>query len=129
MSEKEIKFTEKKVDSSWKDQVSREKGNAPVSQPIAQPTAASARASGPLSKTSKPFVNLLSSLGYQAMFHLGEISNPETQQPEVNLEAAKEIIDLLSSIKEKSEGNLSPEESEIFRTLLPELQLKFSQKA
>ena len=125
MSEnKEIKFTEKKVDESWKDQVNREKGTVGPSNrgnaPQKPPNAA---------KTSKPFVNLLSSLGYQAMLHLGEIPNPETRQPEVNLEAAREIIDLLASIKEKTEGNLSPEEAEVFQGLLPELQLKFSQRA
>jgi hypothetical protein len=125
MSDKEIKFTEKKVDDSWKDQVTREKGNAP--EPRSVPAESSAKKTA--AKTLKPFVSLLSSLGYQAMFHLGEIPNPDTQQPEINLEAAKEIIDLLLSLKEKTEGNLSPEEAEIFRTLLPELQLKFSQRA
>jgi hypothetical protein len=121
MSDKEIKFTEKKVDDSWKDQVNREKGaSAPRGSEARKPTAA---------KTSKPFISLLSSLGYQAMFALGEIPNPETQQPEVNLEAAREIIDLLTAIKEKTEGHLSPEEMDVFQTLLPELQLKFTQKA
>jgi hypothetical protein len=126
MSDKEIKFTEKKVDESWKDQVNREKGTVgprPRTQDN-EPEKPNA-----VSKTSKPFVNLISSLGYQAMFHLGEIPNPDTQQPEVNLEAAKEIIDLLTAVKEKTEGNLSPEESEMLKGLLPELQLKFSQRA
>ena len=123
MSEKEIKFTEKKVDDSWKDQVNKEKG---VVQPAQAPSEPPRKNSA---KTLKPFVSLLSSLGYQAMFHVGEIPNPETQQPEINLEAAKEIIDLLLALKEKTEGNLSPEESEVFRTLLPELQMKFSQRA
>ena len=63
------------------------------------------------------------------MFHLGEIADPQTGQAEVNLEAAKEAIDLLSAIKEKSVNNLSAEEAEIFQQILPELQIKFSQKA
>ena len=61
------------------------------------------------------------------MMHLGEIPNPETQKREVNLEAAREIIDLLGQLKEKSQGNLSAEEMDFFNSLLPELQLKFSQ--
>lgn len=123
MSDKEIKFTEKKVDDSWKDQVSRDKGAVPPPPP----PSSSPKPSAP-KQTSKPFMNLLSSLGYQAMFHLGEIVNPETQQAEINLEAAKEIIDLLTAVKEKTAGNLSPEEQHVFQTLLPEIQLKFSQK-
>ena len=124
MNDIEIKFTEKKVDEGWKDQVNREKGAA------APPAGESAPQKSPAAaKTSKPFLNLLSSLSYQAMFHLGEIPNPETQQPELNLEAAREIIDLLLALKEKTAGNLSPEEAEVFQTLLPELQIKFSRKA
>lgn len=123
MSDKEIKFTEKKVDESWKDQVNREKGAT------SRPSEGAPQKSPAAAKTSKPFSNLLSSLSYQAMFHLGEIPNPETQQPELNLEAAREIIDLLTALKEKTAGHLSPEEADVFQTLLPELQMKFSQKA
>ena len=124
MSDKEIKFSEKKVDDSWKEQVTREKGTADSKLKENSPRKSTANTT-----VSKPFLNLLSSLGYQAMFHLGEIPNPETQQPEINLEAAREVIDLLLAIKAKSEGNLSPEEAEVFQKLLPELQLKFSQRA
>ncbi len=124
MDDKEIKFTEKKVDDSWKEQVTREKGAAD-----SRPKESSPRKSAAAAETSKPFLNLLSSLGYQAMFHLGEIPNPETHQPEINLEAAREVIDLLLAVKAKTEGNLSPEEAEVFQNLLPELQLKFSQRA
>ncbi len=119
--EKEIRFTEKKVDESWKEQTSRDKEiSAKSRQPeTRKPVAA---------KTSKPFLNLLTSLGIQAMMHLGEIPSPDTRLKEPNLEAAREIIDLLLAIKEKTEGNLSPEEKEVLESLIPELQMKFSQK-
>ena len=118
--DKEIRFTQKKVDESWKDQIVMEK----TAQSPAQPAV-----SKPKPVSSKSFVNLMTSLGYQAMMHLGEIPSPDTNQTEVSLPAAKEIIELLIALKQKTEGNLSPEEAKVLESLIPELQLKFAQKA
>ncbi len=105
----EIRFTKKKVDESWKDQVGKEKDNTP---PPGTPS------SKPKAVTSKSFVNLISSLGYQAMMNLDQ----------GNMAEAKEIIDLLMAVQTKSAGNLSEEETQLFETLLPELQMKFAGK-
>jgi len=59
--------------------------------------------------------------------HLGEIPDPMTQQREVNTDAAKETIDLLAMLRDKTQGNLSDEEKKILETLLAQLQIKFSQ--
>jgi len=64
-----------------------------------------------------------------ALLHLGEA---ETQAPgtaEVNLPAARELIDILGMLHEKTAGNLSPEESHLLDTLLYELRMDFAQKA
>lgn len=119
--EKDIRFTEKKVDESWKEQTTRDKDVFAKTHP--QET----RKPSP-SKTLKSFLNLLTSLGIQAMMHLGEIPSPDTQLKEPNLEAAREIIELLLAIREKTEGNLSSEEKEVLESLIPELQMKFAQK-
>lgn len=123
--DKDIKFTEKRVDDSWKEQVSKDKQQAPAPAPA---VSAENSSKPNTSKTSKPFMNLLTSLGLQALMSLGEIPHPETQTAELNLEAAKEIIDLLSAIKQKTSGSLSSEEDEYLSHVLPELQIKFSQK-
>ncbi len=60
--------------------------------------------------------------------HLGEIAGPDGSR-EVDLQAAKEIIDLLIAIKEKTAGNTSAQENEVFESVLPGLQLKFAEKA
>ena len=59
--------------------------------------------------------------------NLGEIPNPMTQQTELNPEGAKEAIDLLISLRDKTLGNLSKDEKEILETLVAQLQIKFSQ--
>jgi len=119
--ERDVKFASKKVDESWKAQMGRNKDVADQSKPASETTSSTSP------KTSKLFINLLTSLGFQAMMHLGEIHHPETQQKEVNIDAAREIIDLLVVMKEKSEGRVSVEEKELFNSLVPELQMKFSQ--
>lgn len=128
---KDIRFTQKKIDDSWKDQVQREQGKAaaaPASGPSGRTPQAAPPPAAEAKPTSKPYLNFITSLGLQAMMHLGEMPNPETQTAEVNLDAAREILDLLVALKEKSEGNLSREEKQFFFSFLPELQLKFAQK-
>ena len=117
--DKEIRFTEKKVDESWKEQATRERESQNPNQ---------TRGTSPRPQTSKVFVNFLTSLGFQTMVHLGEMPNPQTQQKETNLEAAREVIEFLIQLKAKTQGNLSREEEKIFTEILPELQMKFAQK-
>jgi len=62
------------------------------------------------------------------MMFLGDVENPQTHKTEVNLEGAREVIDLLGELKTKTEGNVSSEEMEIFNSLLPELQMKYSRQ-
>ena len=122
--DKDIRFTEKKVDESWKEQAESVKEKATAAQPSAKskPDAKSKPA-----ETSKTFLSLVQSLGYQALMNLGEIPNPMTQQTELNPEGAKEAIDLLIALRDKTQGNLSDEEKKILETLITQLQLKFSQ--
>ena len=117
--EKDIKFTEKKVDESWKEQAETVRAKASA-EAAASPRAKKA-------ETSKSFLNLVQSLGYQALMHLGEIPDPMTQQRELNADAAKETIDLLVALHDKTHGNLSDDEKKMLETLLTQLQIKFSQ--
>ncbi len=125
--DKDIRFTDKKVDDSWKEQAAREKG---IQQPREQKKEPARQTQSPApAETSAVYFNFVTSLSYQAMMHLGEIPNPSTRKNEVNLEAAKEIIDLLVEFKKKSQGNTSDQERDFFENVLPELQLRYAQKA
>ena len=118
----EHRFAQKKIDESWKESVAKEKE---VKQPQ-QPSSATKSAAG---KDSPAFANFLTSLIMQGLMHLGEIENPATGTKSEDLEAAKEIIDLLLLLKQKTVGKLSSNETKIFESLLPDLQMKFVQKA
>jgi hypothetical protein len=123
--DKDIRFTEKKVDESWKEQAESVKEKAAAA---AQPAAKSRPdAKSKPAETSQGFLSLVQSLGYQALMNLGEIPNPMTQQTELNPEGAKEAIDLLIALRDKTLGNLSDEEKKMLETLITQLQIKFSQ--
>ena len=126
--DKDVRYTDKRVDEGWKENMTRGKGQSVGDE--------ASKASGTRSRerkvstpvTSKSFVNLVSSLGYQAMVHLGEFPDPSGQTVQPNMDAVREMIDLLTALKEKTDGNLSGEEDRLLTNLLADLQLKFSQK-
>ena len=72
------------------------------------------------------FGTFLRSLGTSALIHLGEAAAPDgagTSPP--NLPLAQQSIDLLALLQDKTKGNLSEEESELLRSLLYDLRVKF----
>ena len=73
------------------------------------------------------FKMLIAQFGAQAMMELGEIQNPISGKSEVSLTRAKFTIDVLQLIKDKTEGNLTPEEMQYVDGVLYELRTKFVQ--
>lgn len=71
------------------------------------------------------FMGLVASLCTGAMIHMGKIADPESNQVQKNPELAKASIDLLQALKEKTRGNLSPEEEAFLSSNLSTLQLTF----
>jgi hypothetical protein len=125
--DKDIRFTEKKVDESWKEQAESVKVQAAAAKPAQGSAAGKPAPKAKPAETSKTFLSLVQSLGYQALMNLGEIPNPMTQQTELNPEGAKEAIDLLIALRDKTQGNLSDDEKKMLETLITQLQIKFSQ--
>jgi Domain of unknown function (DUF1844) len=60
-----------------------------------------------------------------AALFLGQIPNPRTGEPEVNLDLAKMFIDQLEMIQEKTRGNLTNEETAVLRNTLSNLPMAF----
>jgi hypothetical protein len=71
------------------------------------------------------FSTFVLSLSSSALMHLGEMPNAETQETDVNLPMAKQTIDILGIVQEKTRGNLSNEEDRLLTELLYDLRLKF----
>jgi hypothetical protein len=81
------------------------------------------KAEGPLPEIS--FASFIMSLGTSVFFHLGDLPHPETGVAEKNLPMAKQTIDLLGILREKTRHNLTPEEENIFDHLLYDLRMRY----
>jgi hypothetical protein len=76
------------------------------------------------------FASLLVSFATSALYHLGQVADPETGEPApVNLPVARQTIDTLEVLQEKTRGNLTPQEEELLTHLLTDLRMRFVQSA
>ncbi len=103
----------KNIDESWKGQAQKDKeelrkdGNIPP---------------------EPDFAFFVTTLALQATIFLGVIVNPATNKKEEDLTQAKFIIDTLGMLKDKTKGNLSPEESNLLENVLYELRIQYLAK-
>ena len=82
---------------------------------------------GPLAEID--FTNFILSLSTSALIQLGEIQDPFTQKVTKNLPLAQQTIDLIGMLKEKTKGNLSPEEGKIMEYVLYDLRMRYVKAA
>ena len=71
------------------------------------------------------FATFILSLSSSAILHLGLMENPYTGKTEKNLSLAKQTIDIISMLKDKTKGNLSHEEENLITHLLTDLRFKY----
>ena len=71
------------------------------------------------------FATFVVSLASSAMLYLGEVPDPTTQQSGVNLPLAKQTIDLLGVLQDKTQGNLDGEERQLLESVLSDLRVKY----
>lgn len=75
-----------------------------------------------------PFSNFIQSLVMQAYMFLGMLRDPRAPQPIFDAAGARETIDILTLLKEKTAGNLTPDEEDFFDAHLGELKLAYVQR-
>ena len=121
--EKDIRFTQKKIDESWKHEINKQ---AAIPQPSRQQGTSTKEPSSTASETSY-FINLISSLGMQALMQMGAVEDPATRSKAQDFDGAKVTIDMLIMLGEKTQGNLDEHESEFLKELIYDLQMKFVQ--
>lgn len=71
------------------------------------------------------FANFILSLSTSALYHFGDYPDPVSKKTEKNLPAAKQTIDILTMIRNKTTGNLDEGEKSLIEGLLYELQLRY----
>lgn len=75
------------------------------------------------------FTHLVESFFFQALASLGMIEGEGPQKGEKNLDAARQFIDILGILDEKTKGNLSPQEEMFLRESLSQLRMAFVQRS
>jgi len=68
-------------------------------------------------------------LASSALIHLGVHQNPETGSIVIDLTLARQSIDVLAMLREKTRGNLSAEEEQLFSSVLSDLKMRFVEKS
>jgi len=71
------------------------------------------------------FPTFIFSLNASALFHLGVVEDPGTGKKEKNFPLAKQTIDILGMLEEKTRGNLSSDEESLLKNILTDLRLMF----
>jgi hypothetical protein len=82
-------------------------------------------AAPPAGAAERSLVGLLMMLGSEALIALGEAADPVSGQRHRELPHAAGVIDLLLLLREKTEGNRSPEETQVIDELLYDLQMRY----
>ncbi len=71
------------------------------------------------------FSTFVLSLSHSALVHLGDAPNPVDGAPDQNLPMARQTIDLLSLLEQKTQGNLTGEEERVLQQVLYDLRLRY----
>lgn len=75
------------------------------------------------------FVTFVLSLHHSASVHLGDAPDPGTGSTAVDLALARQTIDLISLLQDKTRGNLTGEEERIVEQALYDLRLRYVEVA
>jgi len=71
------------------------------------------------------FSTFVAMLVNNVMMFLGQIPDPVSRQPRRDLPQAKHTIDILIMLRDKTQGNLTAEEDQLMKELLPQLQMAY----
>lgn len=137
---------EKRVDEDWKKRAEEEKENLLASSRKTEEEGAkaSSSAAGDVSSESGDgespegaeanpvdprFQNLIYNLAAQAMMGLGQTEDPHSGQRRIDLDLARESIEVLGMLEKKTSGNLAQDEATLMAELLRQLRMSYAQMA
>jgi hypothetical protein len=76
------------------------------------------------------FTTFVLSLSHSALMHLGEAPDPDTGGVvQKNLLLARQTIDLIAMLEEKTKGNLTGDEERLLAQILFDLRMRYVEKS
>lgn len=126
------------IDEDWKSQVQAEK-EAATKHATDQAASASGK-STPESQTTAPDPGdipmppaslelLITTLATEALVALGAVPHPATGELQAHRGQAQYLIDTIDMLREKTKGNLTPDEQQMIESVLHQLRLVFVETA
>lgn len=107
------------------------RSDAPEQAPSAEPATGPSQSGETASESNQeslPEINFsafIISLSTQALMHLGEIASPISGKVESDVPVAKQMIDILAMLKDKTRGNLNASEDRLMEDILFDLRMKY----
>lgn len=101
------------------------KGSSGLSAAAQTAAAASIKESDESLTPSRNFQMLVDFLTRNAAALLGGMADPGTGKAFVDLEGAREVIDMLDALREKTEGNLASEDEQLLLEVIGSLKLTY----
>jgi len=114
------------IDEDWKSQVQAEKEAADKEAAAPQP-AKSAVPAGEPQMPAASLEMLVTTLVTEAMISLGQIAHPHTGETIFQPQQAKYLIDTIEVLREKTQGNVTPNETQMMDQLLHQLRMAYVQ--
>ena len=135
-SDKPIKVVDRRLFTADGDVREESQAELTAPDPAPEPAAAAPEAAEPEAASVEPapatspaFLRLLDMLAQTAALYMEGFPDPATGRRQVDLAGARQIVDSLLSLREKTRGRLSFEETDAIEGLLGELQLAFTRLA
>jgi hypothetical protein len=124
---------EASVDGKAKEagEASPEEGKQPEAKD-SPPEQAEAAGKGQAAEQQEPtplpeidFATFVVSLSSSVLIHLGVVADPMTGEQKKELAIAKQTIDMLGMLQEKTRGNLTKEEGQLLESMLYDLRMRY----
>ncbi len=120
---KDRRFSAKKEGEETSRSEGQKKEQSPPGGTEQESTAGGTEQTAPLPEIT--FANLVFSLSTSALIQLGEIQDPISKEAAKNLPMAKQTIDLIGMLKEKTKGNLTSDEEKLMENILYDLKMRY----
>ena len=75
------------------------------------------------------FATFVLSLSHSALVHMGEAPSPETGKVEKELALARQTIDVIAMLEEKTKGNLTGDEERMLGQILFDLRMRYVEQS
>lgn len=108
------------------DQTSKEEKEKPLEEPAAEKSESEPAKEEEKTDYQLPEINFATfifSLNHSVLVHLGVMEDPSTGKKVKNLPLAKQTIDILGMLEEKTKGNLSEDEEKMLKNILYDLRM------